>query len=75
MFDTEYENDVHDKIQEEQEELAYAPPSTVSPSQSPVQPSEPLFEEKISTPKEEISTPKNDQKAESFVDTGKLQTP
>ena len=68
MLNQEYEKDVHNEIQKEQEELAYAPPSTISPSPSPVQPSTLLFEE-------EISTPKDNQTAESSGDTGKLQKP
>ena len=66
MLHQEYENDFHDQIQVEQKELAYAPPSTVCPSPSPVQLPAPLFEE-------EILTSKDDQTAESFGDTGKLQ--
>ena len=66
MLHQEYGNEVHDKVQVEQEELAHTPSSTVSPSSSPVQPPAPLFEE-------EISTSKEDQIAESFSDTGKLQ--
>ena len=68
MLNQEYESDVHDEIQVEQEELSYAPPSTVSPSPSPVQQLTLPFEE-------EISTPKDDQTAESSGDTGKLQKP
>ena len=66
MLHQEYENEVHDKVQVEQEELAHTPSSTVSPSSSPVQPPAPLFEE-------ETSTSKEDQTAESFSDTGKLR--
>ena len=64
----EYENEVHDKVQVEQEELAHTPSSTVSPSSSPVQPPAPLFEQ-------DISTSEDDQTSESFSDTGKLQKP
>ena len=68
MLHQKYEDEVHDEIKVGQEELAHTPPSTVSPSSSPVQPLAPLFEE-------EISTSKDDQTAESFSDTGKLQKP
>ena len=68
MLHQEYENDFHDQIQIEQKELAHAPPSTVCPSPSPVQPPAPLFEE-------EIFTPKDDQTSESFGNTGKLKKP
>ena len=66
MLHQEYENEVHDKVQVEQEELTHTSPSTVFLSSSPVQSPAPLFEE-------EISTLKDDQTAESFGDTGKLQ--
>ena len=68
MLNQEYESDVHDEIQVEQEELSYAPPSTVSPLPSPVQPSTFLFEE-------EVSTPKDDRTTEFFGDTGRPQKP